>query len=357
MGESETDEGRSGSQRILSPPAPRIADVAAASGVSTATVSRALADPASVRTETRERVLAAVHRLGYTPNAAARNLRARRSMMAMVFVPRLSNPFFSEVIRGIDTELAANGYGLIVGDLDNTTEKERHLADVVFAGHIDGILVMWERLPERDGRLVTEAGLPAVGVVAMPEGGPVRARVVIDDASGLAEAVEHLLGLGHRHIAYLGGPDGNFNESGRRAGFARALRAAGLDPADMPAWNGDFRFASGEEAARAFLALPRRPTAIACASDEMAIGFVRAVREAGLDVPGEVSVTGFDGLEFGAYCWPPLTTVEQPRFEMGKAGARLLLERMRGTVPAEAAETIVLPTRFCVRGSTAAPRA
>lgn len=335
---------------------PRIADVASLSGVSTATVSRALANPASVRPETRDRVLAAVRTLGYTPNAAARNLRARRSMMAMVFVPRLSNPFFGEVIRGIDSELSRNGYGLIVGDLDNSPEKERHLADVVFAGHIDGIIVMWDRLPTRDGRSVTEAGLPVVGAVATPEE-TASARVLIDDAGSLALAVEHLLALGHRRLAYLGGPEGNFNAVGRRAGFEAALSRAGLDSCTMPAWTGDYRFASGEAAATAFLAASPRPTAVVCASDEMAIGFLKGVRKAGLDVPGDVSVTGFDGIEFGEYCSPPLTTIVQPRFDMGVAAASLLVSRMRGVEPQDAPATLVLGTRLQVRGSTAPPRA
>ena len=329
--------------------------MASLSGVSTATVSRALANPSSVRPETRDRVLAAVRTLGYTPNAAARNLRARRSMMAMVFVPRLSNPFFGEVIRGIDSELSRNGYGLIVGDLDNSPEKERHLADVVFAGHIDGIVVMWDRLPIRDGRSVTEAGLPVVGAVATPEE-TARARVLIDDAGSLALAVEHLLALGHRRFAYLGGPDGNFNADARRKGFVSALERAGLDPASAPSWSGDYRFASGEAAAAALLGGTPRPTAVVCASDEMAIGFLKGARAAGLDVPGDVSVTGFDGIDFGEYCSPPLTTVVQPRFDMGVAAASLLLSRMRGTERQDAPATLVLETRLQVRGSTAPPR-
>jgi LacI family repressor for deo operon, udp, cdd, tsx, nupC, and nupG len=321
------------SEKMAKPPRPKarprrsatIQDVAARAGVSTATVSRTLANPDIVSADTRARVLAAVRATGYTPNVAARNLRARRAMMVLVVVPNVANSFFAEVLRGIDDELVASGYGMIIGNLDNLVEREARYVDLAFAGQVDGVLLMNGRIPAGNGRLMTEAGLPMATICVALAGLPY---VMVDDDIASRAVMRHLLGLGHRRFGYIGGPTGNMNEIGRRAGFVAALEEAGIAPASAVYWPGDFMLEAGVAAGRAYLAAKRRPTAIYAASDYMAIGFMKTVSEGGARVPEDVSVVGFDGIEFSDFATPRLTTIRQPRHELGRTGARVLLAEL-----------------------------
>ncbi|HSK39309.1 MAG TPA: LacI family DNA-binding transcriptional regulator [Arenibaculum sp.] len=326
--------------------------MASAAGVSTATVSRALSEPHRVNAQTRDKVLSAVRELGYTPNAAARNLRARRSMMALCVVPTLANPFFAEVVRGVDAGLSAAGYGMIIGDLDNVPDKGQHLVDLATAGHIDGAVVLSGRIPQKDGRSMLESGIPHVAVCAeIPS--PEIPSVLVDERRAVRAVVSHLIALGHKRFAYLSGPAANYNDRERWAGFCEALAASGLPPEAGRRLEGDFSTASGAAAARRLLADRRGETAAVAMSDEMAIGFVKVMHGAGLRVPGDISVTGFDGIVFADYCEPTLSTIRQPRFELGRRGAELLVRLLRGEeVPART----VLESELLWRDSTAAPR-
>ncbi|WP_181704973.1 LacI family DNA-binding transcriptional regulator [Chthonobacter rhizosphaerae] len=336
------------------PALPKIADVAARAGVSTATVSRALAAPDSVSPDKRERVLAAVRELGYTPNAAARNLRAGRTSMVLVVVPKLANPFFNGVVRGADEALTAEGFGMIIGDLDNTADKEHRLVDIALAGHIDGALILSGRVPRHGARTMKQAGIPMVGVCVASDDPQIPA-VLIDDAAAARTQVEHLVGLGHRRLLYVSGPRGNGNEIARWRGFTEAAAAAGLGAEAIQRAEGDYTFAAGTRAADLFLALPaeRRPTGVVAVSDEMALAFIRRVAEAGVRVPGDVSVVGFDGIEVGDYCAPRLTTIRQPSRDMGREAARLLVAAIRGEPSPPGAR--VLGAELKVAESTGAP--
>jgi LacI family repressor for deo operon, udp, cdd, tsx, nupC, and nupG len=325
-----------------------IHDVAARAGLSTATVSRTLATPDLVSEGARKRVLAAIKATGYTPNVAARNLRARRTKMILVVVPNIGNYFFSEVVRGIDDELVASGYGMIIANLSNMAEREARYVDLVFAGQVDGVLLLGGRVPAGNGRLMTDAGLPMATIcVAIP--GAKLPFVMVDDIEASKRVVAHLYGLGHGGFGYVSGPRGNLNEIGRRAGFRAALEAAGIDPETALYWPGDFMPESGIEAARDFLARADRPTAIYAVSDNMAIGFLKTVTAAGVRVPEDLSIVGFDGIEYSDFVTPPLTTIRQPRHELGCMAARMLIEALSGIRSRDG--TYVEP-ELIVRGST-----
>jgi LacI family repressor for deo operon, udp, cdd, tsx, nupC, and nupG len=340
------DRPRQGSRRQST-----IHDVAARAGVSTATVSRSLATPELVSDEARARVLAAIKATGYTPNMAARNLRARRSMMVLVVVPNIANAFFAEVLRGIDDELVEHGYGIIIGNLDNRPEREARYVDLVFAGQVDAVLLMSGRIPSGGGRLMSEAGVP-MATICVDIGGSFPS-VMVDDQKSSRRVVEHLVSLGHRSFGYVSGPLGNRNEIGRREGFASGLAAAGFDPGEALYLQGNFMIEAGVRAAHEFLAAPKRPTAVYVASDSMAISFMKTVMEAGVRVPDDLSVVGFDGIEFAEFVTPTLTTVQQPRHEIGRNGARTLIEALnKGTRP----KSVKLDAPLIVRDSTAAPR-
>jgi LacI family transcriptional regulator, repressor for deo operon, udp, cdd, tsx, nupC, and nupG len=326
----------------------RISDVAEAASVSTATVSRALAFPDRLRPETRERVLAAVRDLGYTPNEAARALRAGASRMILVVVPYLySGAFFAGIVNSIDAELSAEGYTMIVGSLDGIEDKARRLVDLVYARQIDGVIILTGHIPLIDGRSLRDAGVPIVSICCQLDA-PDLPTVLVNDEECAATQTRHLIDLGHRHLLYVSGSEGHYNEIVRYRGF---LKAAAASRAETFRYVGAYTLESGAAAARHFLGLGRRPTGVVCCSDEIAIGFIKTVSGAGVDVPDEVSVVGFDGIEFADYCEPTLTTIRQPCRALGAAGARALLDSLRRH--ARAGENpIILRGELLIRDST-----
>ena len=329
-----------------------IQDIAVRAGVSTATVSRALANPDFVSAKARERVLRAVTETGYTPNVAARNLRARRTMIILVVVPNLANPFFAEVLRGIDDELAEAGYDMIIGNLDNRVEREARYVKLAMSGQVDGVLNLTGRVPKGEGRAMSDLGLPMAGICARVPGQQ-SPHVVVDDRTSSVRVAEHLLGLGHRRFGYVSGPNENINEVERYAGFLQGLDAAGIGPDAVIRWPGEFNLAAGIRAGQDYLSLDERPTAVYAASDEMAIAFMKTVLTAGVKVPDELSIVGFDGIEFARFVEPTLTTVRQPRHDLGRTGARAILEEIRGKGSGE--RVIELPGELILGDSTAPP--
>lgn len=327
----------------------RLRDVAEAAGVSTATVSRALAVPGRVGDATRRRVVEAARALGYTPNEAARALRAGASRMVLVLIPqRCSEVFYGGVLTGIDAELSAAGYTTIMGSLEGDAVKARRLSDLVLGQHLDGVISV-TAVPTVDGRSILDLGVPVVSICVEIGGG---SQAVLVDDEGCARAqAEHLIALGHRRLMFVCGTEGQYNAEARRRGFARAAAAAGLGAAALWCHPGDYSLASGGAAARSFLARRRRPTGVACCSDEMAIGFIKGAAAAGVRCPADVSVVGFDDVAFASYCEPELTTVRQPRVDMGAAGARALLATLRGEPPAPG-RRVVLPAGLVLRAST-----
>ncbi len=330
----------------------KIADVARLAGVSVATVSRTLARPEVVTEETRTRVLAAVRDTGYTPNISARNLRVRKTMVVLVAVPDIANPFFAEVLQGIDDTLSTAGYGLIIANLAGSPEKEARYVDLVCAGQADGVLLLCGHVMRSPDRDLREARVPLVAACEyIPrESFP---QVTIDNVATAREAVAHLIELGHTNIAYLSGPKSNILAQQRLEGYRQALREAAIAADAELILPGDFTFRTGVEAGRALLALEplARPTALFAANDEMAIGLIKTVHAAGLQIPDDLSVVGFDGIAYADYCEPTLTTVVQPRRELGATAAAELIALMT-TDKSGPRKDITLPARLMLRDST-----
>lgn len=312
----------------------RIADVARIAGVSTATVSRVLATPDKVRQKTRDLVMEAVRKCGYTPNSVARNLRKRRTMTVLVVVPNLANPVFAQILRGIDDELTQSGYGLVIGSLDNCEEREARYVELALSRQVDGVILMNGRIPESNKRTMAEARLPMVAMCAAI-GDDEIPNVVVQDREASREAVEYLVRLGHRRLGFIAGPPSNIIAKERFSGFLQGLEDAGLSDKDYVKWEGKFVFSAGVAAAEAFLNLKERPTGIYASCDESAIGFIKVVRAAGVRVPEDVSVIGFDGIEFADYVEPTLTTFRQPLHDLGRRGASVLLKMIRGQMQPE----------------------
>lgn len=342
---------------------PSIRDVAKAAGVSTATVSRALSSPEKLSTATREAVIRAINDTGYRPNISARNLRKRETGAVAVLVPNLANPFFSAILSGIAATMSEAGYNVLVSDTTPFGEAEgeasHELPAFANARHVDGLIVLDGLLPPEDlDKLGPPEQRPPTVFACEWNELIDRPRVTIDNASAGRAAVGHLIALGHRKIGHLSGPPDNVLTQERLKGAEAALAAAGLEMDPGWLYPGDFSMESGARAAEIWTSSRDRPTAVFCASDVMALGFVGALLRRGVAVPGEVSVIGFDDLDMSSHFVPALTTIRQPRAEIGQAAARLLLERMSLT-PADRAALprprLVLPTELVLRETTAPP--
>lgn len=330
-----------------------IKEIARLAGVSTATVSRALSQPDRVSPDTRAQVMAVVERHDYRVNSFARSLRVRRADAVLALVPNLGNPFFSEIIAGIQEGLLPAGIDLLV--TDTLSQKQRRQSPVAHlqAARADGVICLDGGLP---AEILDELAAPDVAgrvvfACEWPEGRSFTT-VRSDNRAGMAMAVQHLLGLGHRDFALLTGPAGNVLTQERQESAEAALAAAGLNlPASRIA-GGSFEIRDGYRAAGALMRGEARPTAILCASDQLAIGCISGLSELGIRIPEDVSVVGFDDIALAAYSRPPLTTIRQDRVRLGRFAAQRLLDSLAGRPAAEALTT--LPVEIVVRRSTTA---
>jgi LacI family transcriptional regulator, repressor for deo operon, udp, cdd, tsx, nupC, and nupG len=332
--------------------AARIQDVARLAEVSTATVSRALATPERVSPQARARVLEAIAKIGYVPNPAARTLRSHKTGMVLVVLPDLANTFFSRILRGIEETLFEAGYGMIISDLDGSPEKEAHFAAYTAAGRVDGAILLNGHLfgQGRDGSgQAARIYIPLVALCEAIPGADIP-QIEIDNRAAACRMTRHLASLGHRSIAYVSGPSDNVLERERFRGYRDGLEVQGV-PFD-PDWviPGDFTIESGVEAGQGILARPKRPSAVFCTSDQMAIGVMRTLLSAGLKVPADISVAGFDDIEFAAVAEPSLTTIRQPRRELGQAAASALIDLLQGR---PTPKSIRLDTELVIRNSVA----
>ncbi len=334
---------------------PKIKDIAERAGVSVATVSRALSGSSLVTDETRKRINALARELNYRPNVSARNLRTRRSMSVLLVVRDVGNPFYLEILKGVEATAREAGYAVLMGNTENDPDREVEYFNMLRDGHADGMILMTGKLPPPEpGESADLSHLPVVIALEMIEGSGFP-HVQIDNVAAAEAAVDHLIALGHRRIAHIAGPLPEVMALHRRDGYRAAMKAAGLAVPEGYEVRGDYLLESGEACASDLFALPEPPTAIFAANDEMAYGAIHALRRLGRDVPGDVSVVGFDDLYLSKAFYPPLTTVSQPRADIGRTAMSQLLNVLSdGDVAAEPA--IVLPTTLNIRGSTAPPR-
>lgn len=304
---------------------PTIIDVAAAAGVSTATVSRVLSQPERVLPATRNRVLETVEELGYRPNVAARSLRTLRAAKILVTVPDISNPFFASVIRGAEEAARDAGYGVVLGDTRHDPEIEDQYGAMLLRREVDGLIFLGHHLP--DGLRAMAAGERAPIINGCEYSADLGVPSVhIDNAAAGADAITHLASLGHRAIGVVTGPDVSPPSRDRLVGARTAAEQRGLD---LRVAHGDYSAQSGFDGAARLIA--SGSTAIFCFSDVMAMGAIGAVRAAGLSCPEHVSIVGFDDLPLAPFFQPALTTIAQPKELIGRRTVELLVDLLRGT--------------------------
>jgi LacI family transcriptional regulator len=304
-----------------------IADVAAHAGVGAGTVSRVLNDSPRVSDSTRARVLAAIELLDYRPNPLARGLSRGRCQTLGVVVPFFTHASAVERLRGVAAALDGSRYDLVLFNVESPVHRDEHFATLTRRDRADGLLIMSLPPPPQSLARLAEAGVPVVLLDASRRGVPA---VVTDDVEGGRLATHHLLALGHEWIAFIGDdpddPLGFTAGSSREAGFRQTMTEAGLRIPAGYVRHGPHVRAIARRLTEQLLARRDRPTAVFASSDVQALGVLEAARAAGLDVPGEVSVVGFDDIEVSGYAG--LTTVRQPLFESGKVAARILLDAL-----------------------------
>lgn len=299
------------------PPSVTIRDVAAKAGVSVATVSRVFNRKGPIKEDTMRRVMEIAAELQYVPHAGARSLSTRSTRTIGVVLPDLHGEFFSEVIRGIDLAARAEGYHLLLSGSHADREEMRAVVQAV-RGLVDGLIVMSPDL--EPSALVADLpnGLPVVLLNARVGGHP---SVTIDNSGGARDVVRHVHSLGHRRIAFIGGPQHNVDAEQRRRGYRAAMKELALEVLEH---DGHFTEESGFDAGRTIASMKKRPSAVFAANDAMAIGALSAFREAGLRIPEDVALVGFDDIPIARFLTPPLTTVKVPIAELGRKGFELL---------------------------------
>lgn len=327
-----------------------IKDVAARAGVSVTTVSHVVNGTRFVSEAARQRVEEAVSALGYVPSAVARSLKHNVTHTFGVVIPNNSNPYFAEIIRGVEERCFATGYNLILCNSNDDPARQASYFRTLTEKRIDGLIVVASGSDVAVRQSISELKVPLV-LVDREVSGVTCDLVEVDNVTGGHLATQHLLELGHPYVYCISGPAGLSPSTQRRAGWKRALAQAGLARREGDVERGDFTSRSGYHAMQALLKRRQRPSAVFVCNDLMAIGAMAAAREAGLAVPGQLSIVGYDDIELAAYSSPPLTTVAQPKLKIGEAAAGLLFERVDGA--RQAVSRVILDPALKVRGSTA----
>lgn len=329
---------------------PSISDVAREAGVSTTTVSHVLNNTRFVSPTTRRHVVEAIEKLGYLPSSSARSLASNRSRIVGVIFSELINPFYASVYKGLEDTLSAADFDIILANTGEEPERQDAVLQTLFARNVDGLVLaptgdhskMLDKLIEDKTPVVSfdrrapEHDLPYVG---------------INNEAAAYEAVCHLIQDGHRRIGLISGLEKIHNSMERQEGYLRALRENGLDADKCLIHHGDSQQRSGYEGAHSLFSCSHPPTALFVTNNLMTLGALHAFRERGLQCPDDVGLIGFDDHDWADIFTPPLTTVRQPTYELGKAAAQLLVRLIEEGADNEHHDEIILPTKLIVRGS------
>lgn len=317
--------------------------------VSHSTVSRALASSPAVNHFTAERIRKIARDAGYRPNTIARSLATSRTRTIGFVVTTVADPFVAEVAAGIENVARLKGYAVFLANSNADPAREVAAVRSFQERRVDGVIVMASRVGALYMPLLAELQVPIV-LVDNQHPGVFAHSISIDDRGGAGLAVSHLLALGHRRIGYIGDRHGMQSDVDRLDGYAEALAAAGIEFSRVYVAQGNGRPDGGLDAMRTLLALKEPPTAVFCYNDMTAIGALRALYQAGCRVPEDVSVVGFDDLQMAPFLEPPLTTVRQPKAEMGQRAASILMDLLEGK---ELDTQITVAGELVVRQSTA----
>jgi DNA-binding LacI/PurR family transcriptional regulator len=334
---------------------PTIKDIARKAGVSHSTVSRALSGSALIPPETTARIRQVAAEMGYQPSAAARSLKTRRSRVLGVIVSSMDDPFFAEILQGVEDAAQASGYSLFIASSQRDAQRSQQITRSLLEHRADGVIICSTSFSTEQNRPFQQAGFPIV-VINNQAAENFRYSIYHDDVDGARQVTRHLIDLGHRRIAYLGDSLSGRTSLDRLTGYRTEMDAGGLPIPDgfiheVAGGTPEIGLPSVDH----FLDLPIRPTAIVCFNDMLAIGLLKGLQLAGMAVPADISITGFDNIRFSTFTNPPLTTFDQPKRFIGLEATRLLLDLLRSENPSGDSEIKILKGRLLVRKSTAAP--
>ncbi len=328
-------------------------DVAQLAGVSIATVSRTLINPDKVASSTKSRVEAAIIKLGYRSSTLTRTMHRSESKIIIILIPDICDPYFTEIIRGIETTAAEHGYLTIFSDGNLQQKRENSYVNFIFTKQVDGILILSSDLSFNVSK-AEQRNLPPIVMACEYDPELELPAVHIDNLTAAFEIVNYLTKMGHRKIAQIAGPKESASYQFRHQGYLQALQRADIKLNTSYCVHSDLTFEGGARSLRKLLILSENPTAIFCHNDTMAIGVIQEAKSLGLRIPQDLSVVGFDNIQSSLYCDPPLTTVSQPRYEIGQQAMLILLEQLKGKHIR--AGSRLLETKLMIRGSVALPR-
>ncbi len=323
-------------------------DVARHLGISSATVSRAFTNPEKLNPETLEKVKAAAKELHYRPNALSSIFRAKSTNTILAMVPDLSNAFYGPVLAGLERAAFDQGFALLLSDTRDDPKIEKECASWLETRRVDGIIQLGSSSAEDLFETDDLGSLPFVHAIEAPleTGVPT---ISIDNVAASKEMAEYLLSLGHRQVGFIGGPVNSGITRDRERGLREALEETGISPEGLAGEYSDFSLSGGETAGIKLLQRHPQLTAVFCMSDEIAIGAMKSAKSLGLSLPHDLSIVGFDNIEFGSFCDPGLTTVMQPAEKLGEISMNILLSRLAN--PGHEQTRITLPTELIIRGS------
>ncbi|MFD1217122.1 MULTISPECIES: LacI family DNA-binding transcriptional regulator [Microbulbifer] len=340
-----------------------IKKVARIAGVSTATVSRYLNSPEQVKENTRSKVQSAIDEVGYAPNALARNFRRGKTSLVVVVLPQVGDPFLDNVMRGIWRVADEQGYSILIRDTQSNSHDFDEFTEMVFSKQADGILLLASISPfsEPEAKRSREKAHPplVLGLESVTTELNHFPSVRVDNVAAAADGTQYLIQLGHERIGFIAGKPDSLLTHDREKGYRKAMRKAKLKVENGWVVEGEQTIDGARRATRRLLAHKQRPTAIFCANDEMALGTVHEIKNAGLRVPEDISVVGFDDIRYAEVMDPPLTTIAQPAEEIGERTMRRLVQAIDGGALDKDTDTSpeIVPHKLIVRKSTGnAPR-
>ncbi|MCX7694801.1 MAG: LacI family transcriptional regulator [Caloramator sp.] len=326
-----------------------IKDVAKKANVGVGTVSRVINNHPSVSENIRKRVLEAIEELDYKPNAIARSLKINSTKTIGVIIPDISSAFYPEIVRGIEDVAKDYNYTIILFNTDLKLLKEKDALNIIKEKKADGILFISNTVSKNLKKELKKVGIPIVLVSTKDEEGEFH-NVIIDNEIAAYEAVRYLIKLGHKRIAMIAGMKNDPNAGiPRLEGYKRALKESNIEFDENLIFYGNYKFKSGYEAMKNIIKLKDKPTAIFAASDTMAVGAASCAMQMGFKIPEDISIVGFDGIELAEYFYPSITTIKQPRYDMGRKGMETLLKLINGE---EAPKNIVMDFELVERKSS-----
>lgn len=327
-----------------------VKEVCRLAGVSTATVSRTLKNPDQVTAKTRDKVFKAIEQAGYRPNSLASSVKTGKSNAIVVLVPNLVNPFFLKIIQGIEKGAQEKGYSVLLGDTQGEAVRENEYAAMVLSNRADGLIHLDHSFPFSKNDAHLAKNVPVASVAERIQGDTVYPVIELDNYAATRALTHHLVSYGHVNFGIISGQIASQIYRDRLSGIRSVLADEGISFSDEMIVGGSYSIETGQQGIRDLMSGSNRPTAIICFNDDIAIGAIHELKKFNMKVPEDISVVGFDNIKVSAFVDPPLTTIDQPAYDMGRKAVEVVLQQIEG-VPLTRTR-IIMPFNLLERESS-----